>query len=103
MNSEIISLIIKVVVLIIASVITTYVIPFIKSKMGDDNYKNLVQFITLCVRSAEQLFTPEQWKEKKEYVLGLAQGWVSSNLKINISDEQLDSIIEGLVNEVKAK
>ena len=101
MNGELFTQIILGVLTIVGALISAYVIPFIKSKMTEADMQRLVEFVKIAVRCANQIFTPEQWAEKKEYVLNLVKEFVETNLKIKLTDEQIDAIIEGIVNLIK--
>lgn len=85
---------------IICTLISAFVIPWIKEQIGSDKFADLVYYTELAVRSAEQLFTPEEWAKKKEYVYTYISGLVSEyGLKLTPAD--IDILIEGIVNSVK--
>lgn len=63
--------------------------------------EQLVDYCILAVRAAEQMFTPEQWMEKKEYVTAYITDIVNNKLKIGLDEQDINNIIEGVVNEVK--
>lgn len=86
---------------IIGILISAYLIPYIKTKMTAQDIEKLVEYAKIAVRCANQIFTPEQWKEKKGYVMQLVQNFMEENLHIKLTEQQIDTIIEGLVNEVK--
>ena len=97
-------LIVKIILLIIAilgSVISYYIIPVLKTKANVDNYALFNDFVINAVRAANQLYTKEEWEKKKEYVVNLVLDYLSDNTGLNFTDEQIDAIIEGVVNEVK--
>ena len=97
-------LIVKIILLVIAilgSVISYYVIPVLKTKANIDNYALFNDFVINAVRAANQLYTKEQWEKKKEYVVNLVLDYLSDNTDLTFTDEQIDAIIEGVVNEVK--
>jgi len=102
MSNEMVTMIVKVVFAIISVLITTYVIPWIKSKMSNEKYNELIIFIGKCVGAAEKIYTPEEWVEKKQYVLSLAEAKMNS-LGVLISADELNSLIEGMVYSVKEK
>lgn len=101
MNAEIFTQIVLAVITIVGALVSAYVIPFIKSKMTQSDMQRLVEFVKIAVRCANQIFTPEQWERKKEYVLNLVKEFIEANLKIKLTDEQIDAIIEGIVNLIK--
>lgn len=86
---------------VVAAVVSFYVVPFLKSKIGAQQYEKLLYFIKLAVRSAEQLFDASDNEEKKKYVLNAVKNMLETSLNINLTDEQLDTLIEGIVHEVK--
>lgn len=102
MSNEMVTMIVKVVFAVISVLITTYVIPWIKSKMSNEKYNELIIFIGKCVGAAEKIYTPEEWVEKKQYVLSLAEAKMNS-LGVLISADELNSLIEGMVYSVKEK
>lgn len=83
------------------ALITAYVIPWIKAKIGSDEIEKLSWFATCAIRAAEQMFTPEQWAEKKAYVVCQLKIIMNDQLSLKLTDDQLNVIIEGIVNEVK--
>ncbi|MCQ2969884.1 MAG: phage holin family protein [Clostridium sp.] len=82
-------------------VITTYLIPYLKSKYTNEQLHTIENYIRTLVRCAEQIYTQEQWKEKKEFVLIKVIEFVNDVCRIDLTREQLDALIEGIVNEVK--
>ena len=80
--------------------ITSVVIPYIKEKIGENKYDTIKRYIIYAVRCAEQVYTPEQWQEKKAYVMAYISR-KAEELGINMTAEDLDILIEGIVNEVK--
>lgn len=100
MNEEIFVKIILAIITIIGGLISAYVIPYLRTKIGADQLDKVNYYIGVAVRCADQIFTEEQWKEKKEYVLDYAMRIVNEKLHINLTQEDVDIIIEGLVNEI---
>ena len=88
--------IILAVITLIGAIITRYLIPWIKGKVDERQYEALKILARTGVFAAEQLFSSEQWKEKKEYVVNL--------LKENgysVDDTAVDALIESLVRELR--
>lgn len=100
MTPELITKIVEAVLTIILALVSAYLIPWIKNKLGDDRYRELVEFCEICVRSAEQLFTEEQAQEKKTYVVEMIVPYVRK-LGLNLGEEEINAIIESCVNFVK--
>ncbi len=100
MTSELFVKIIGAVLTISVSLISAYVIPAIKAKMTADEMATLTHFIQVAIKCADQIYTAEQWREKKEYVTNYVLKIVYDYLHIKLTPEQIDTLIEGLVNEI---
>lgn len=96
------TVIIKAVVAVLSVLITSVLIPYVKGKIGENKYNEIKFYVEYAVRCAEQIYTPEQWAEKKAYV----KAYIirkASEFGIDMTEEDLDILIEGVVNEVKHK
>lgn len=84
--------IILAVIALLGGILTTFVIPFINKKLTAQQIENIRKAARIAVYAAEQLFTPEQWAEKKKYAQEYlkAQGY-------NIDTVQIDAAIEAEV------
>ena len=100
MNPELITKIVEAVVTILLALISAYVIPWLKNKVGDDKYATIVEFAEIVVRSAEKLYTPEEWEKKKEYALELVMA-KADNIGLKLGYDEINAIIEGAVQAVK--
>lgn len=90
---------------LISAVLTTFVIPLLKSKLDVENGKitenqsNMLRLaITTAVTAAEQLYKSDEGQKKKAYVLSLLE---QQGYPINSS--ALDAAIEACVKEVHAE
>lgn len=101
MNGELLVKIVLAIISICGALVTAYVIPFIKSKISSTELNKLFEYVRIAVRCAEQIYTVEQWHEKKEYVMNYVINIVNEKLHIDLSYDQIDTIVEGIVNEVK--
>lgn len=101
MTPEVFTKIMTAIFSILGILISTYLIPYIKSKMTAQDIEKLIAYAKIAVRCANQIYTPEQWEEKKEYVVKMVQEFMEKNLHIALTEDQIHTIIEGLVNEVK--
>ena len=88
--------IILAIITLIFGLITRYLIPWIKGKLNDDQYAVFIALVRTGVYAAEQLFTSEQWKEKKQYVVNLLQ---QNGYKVD--DIAVDALIEATVRELR--
>lgn len=86
---------------ILVAVITSVVIPMIKTKMNQTQLEKLDYYLNLAVRCANQIFTPEQWEAKKTYVTAYITDKVNNGLKLSLTAEDIDVLIEGCVNQIK--
>lgn len=102
MNNEMIDLIVKVVTILVSVLITSFVIPWVKSKIDSTKYNDFLSIVEKFVESANQIYTPEEWRNKKEYVLKLVISYVNKH-GVNINMNEIDAIIEGFVIAVKGK
>lgn len=100
MNPEVTTQLLEAIIAVIAILITGYLIPWLKSTVGTERIDQIQQFVEVAVRAAEQLYTPEEWKEKKLYVEALVVER-AKELNITLNAEQIDALIEGVVNYVK--
>ncbi len=93
-----ITAIINAVIALIVAVVTTFLIPWIKSKTTSQQRESLVAWAKIGVAAAEQIYQGEKrGAEKKRYVLDfLAQNGISFN------EESVNAAIEAAVNELNA-
>lgn len=83
------------------SLVTLIIIPYIQTKITSEQMNKLYDFVRISVKCAEQIYSSVEWKQKKEYVKQRAFSFINSTLHIKLQDEDLDAIIEGIVNEIK--
>lgn len=100
MNPELITKLVEAIVTVVVVIISAYVIPWLKNKVGEDKYATIIEFAEIVVRSAEKIYTSEQWQEKKQYAVNLVIE-KAKNIGIDLSVEEVNAIIEGAVQAVK--
>lgn len=100
MTEEIFVKIVLALITIIGGLVSAYVIPYLRTKIGADQLEKANYYIKKAVRCADQLFTEEEWEKKKAYVMDYALRIVNDKLHINLTEEDVNIIIEGIVNEV---
>lgn len=88
--------IILAVITLIFGLITRYAIPWIKAKLDERQYDVFNGLVRVGVFAAEQIFTSDQWKEKKEYVLNLLK-----DNGYDVDSMAVDALIESTVKELK--
>lgn len=94
MNEIIIKLIIYIIAAVVAMVLT-------KLKVVDAKWCQLIEAIEYAVRAAEQLYTPKDNTMKKQYVTVYIKELLNEKLKLNVTDQELNVLIEGAVNAIK--
>lgn len=100
MTTEMITKITELMITVIVMLVSAYVIPWLKTKIESDKLEKLKVFCEQAVRSAEQLYSPEEWKLKKAYVLSLISEQIEK-MGLGLNEAEVDAIIEGIVNYVK--
>lgn len=56
-------------VALLATLITTFLIPFIKKKLSAEKTEELRRWVSVAVKAAEQLYGSKTGQQKKEYVV----------------------------------
>ena len=80
--------------------VSMYLIPLIRSKFSTEQLTRFKDYVSTAIRCAEQIYTAEEWLNKKEYVLNFAHDkMVEMNMELTYED--LNNIVEGLVNMIK--
>lgn len=84
------------VVTLCAAMITTFVIPYIKSKTTAAQQQKINGYVKTAVTAAEQIFSgPGEGEKKKDYVLTLLKSH-----GIVVDEDKLDAMIEAAVYEL---
>lgn len=79
-----------------AAIITTFVVPYIKSKTTKEQQTQINEWVRIAVAAAEQVYEgPGKGDQKKAYVLT----WLA-NHGIAIDEDRLDAMIEAAVYEL---
>ena len=102
MTSDLVLKILMSVTSVIISLIGLYVIPSVKAGRYQKEYELFMDFVESMVCAANQLFTPEEWREKKGYVLKLVTAYLDKHTDLDFNEDQINAFIEGVVREIKA-
>ena len=100
MTPEMITKITEALITVLLALVSAYVIPWLKNKVGEDKYATVVEFAEIVVRSAEKLYTAEEWERKKEYAVYMVSQ-KSEELGLKLGTREINAIIEGAVQAVK--
>lgn len=87
-------------IIILSTAITSVLIPYFRCKIGEDKWAKLQEYTIYAVRCAEQLYTPEQWEQKKAYVMDYIL-MKADDMCIGLTEQDIDNLVEGIVNLVK--
>lgn len=101
MSNEVFIQIVSGTITILAALVTGFVIPWLKSKITQADMDKLTYYINMAVRCAEQIYTPEQWELKKEYVTNYITELCNKSFKVSLSTQDINILIEGAVNQIK--
>ena len=80
------------VIAIVAALISTFVIPWIKSKVKNEDTANFLRWVEIAVAAAEQLYESTDGEVKKDYVLNYLR---DKGYSVDVDD--LENAIEAAV------
>jgi hypothetical protein len=102
MDNTLFMQLIQLLIILILGLVTAYVVPFIKTKVSKDQMELLLYYVNIAVKAASQIYSKEQWKEKKEYCMQYIKNIIDEKMNITLSDEEISTLIEGVLNGLKA-
>jgi hypothetical protein len=84
--------VINAVIALLAALVTAFLVPWIKSKVGAQNMDQLLTWVDIGVAAAEQLYNSTDAREKKQYVLDFlkAKGYT-------VNTEDVENAVEAAV------
>lgn len=100
--NEILFEILRLVVLLAVFVVTCYLIPWIRGKIGQDRMDAVTGWVNTAVLMAQQVYHAKTGAERKAIVIDLLKEILIAK-NISISDSQLDMLIEAAVKAMKMK
>lgn len=86
------------IIALLAAVITTFVVPWIKRKMGAEKMTDFLRWVEVGVLAAEQMYQSFEGEEKKNYVIALLK-----EKGFKFSDVEVSAAIESAVKTVHAE
>jgi len=88
--------IVSAIITLILALITTFLIPYIKTKVGAQKFEEIKAWTKIAVEAAEMIYVgPGRGKEKKEYVIKYLE---SKGFSIDM--ESINNLIESAVLEL---
>lgn len=86
---------------VLGTIITVYVIPLLKEKIGNAKLKKYEEWAKLAVQSAEMIFKAQgMGTDKKAYVVKFLNEMFNKK-KVVITEEQIEILIESCVKQMK--
>ena len=98
--NDIVFEVVKVVVMVAALIITRYLVPWLKEKIGADRLAVAEKWTRYAVLKAQQVLWEQGGQDKKAYVTEFLKEILTVK-NIALSDEQLDVLIEAAVKQMK--
>lgn len=93
-----ITTIIEAVIVLIVALISAFVIPWLKTKIGANKMNDFLKWVDIAVAAAEQLYNSTEGSKKKYYVESFLQ-----NKGYSVNSAELDVAIEGAVRKLHAE
>lgn len=93
-----ITAIIKAVIALAVALISAFVIPWLKTKIGANKMAEFLKWVEIAVAAAEQLYNSTEGSAKKYYVESFLQ-----EKGFSVSPSELDIAIEGAVRKLHAE
>lgn len=96
MINDITFVVLKLVVSVCAILVTVYVIPFLKSKVADKQWQDLLDIVEKSVLAAEQTIGAKNGTIKKSEVMAFVMDYISDK-GLNLTKELVDQLVEAAV------
>lgn len=98
--SDIVFEVLKLLVMVAALLISTYIVPWIKAKIGEAKLAEVKLWAEQVVLMVQQVYKGWTGDDKKQFVVDFLERLLIQK-NISISDEQLDILIEAAVKQMK--
>lgn len=96
-------IIVRIVVSLCLILITVYLIPYLRTTVLDSKWQKVLDIVDELVLAAEQILRePGSGEEKKKMVMDFATKWLSER-GIEITEEELDKLVEAAVKKMNDK
>lgn len=103
MNNQIFTQLVCGIITIIGALVSAYLIPWLKVKADTTKMADFIGFVENAVRWANQTIPAEEWERKKAEVTQRVVSYVERHSGLELTDDDIDAIIEAVVNSVKMK
>lgn len=86
---------------ILSTILTVYIIPYIKEKLGNERLAKYEYWASMAVECAEMIFREQgMGADKKEYVVNFLNDMFNKK-KVVITEEQINILVESCVKQMK--
>ena len=93
--------IILIIIPVLCTILTAYIIPYIKAKIGTENLSKYEYWVNIAVKAAELIWVETgHGADKKKYVIDFMNKMFNSK-KTVITEEQMNALIEASVKQLK--
>ncbi len=96
-HNTIITIISRIIIPVCGAIITYFVIPWIKAKIGDEKFKTIMSWVYRAVEAAEQIFPAGDNSSKYEYAVNLIKVQAKKH-GVELTDEEIRTLIESAVS-----
>ena len=90
----------KLLIMIVFFLASCYLVPWIKSMIGQNRLDEIKSWTNAAVLMAQQVYYAKSGPERKAIVVDLLKSMLTAK-NISITDEQLDTLIEAAVKAMK--
>lgn len=86
---------------VLGTILTVYIVPFIKGKITNENLAKYEYWVNIAVKAAEMIWTETgHGADKKQYVVEFINEMFNSK-KTVITEEQINALVEAAVKNMK--
>lgn len=100
MANEVVYLVLKIVVILAVTIVTRYLIPWIKEKIGNEQYDRIEKEVTKFVLAIQQMYPELAGPEKRKIVTEKIIEYLASK-NIELTNDQIRDLIESAVKTMK--
>ena len=98
MDTEtIITIISRIIIPVCGAIITYFVIPWLKAKIGAEKFNAIMSWVYRAVEAAEQIFPAGDNSSKYEYAVNLIKVQAKKH-GVELTDEEIRTLIESAVS-----
>lgn len=96
---DIIFTILELAVMIAAALISAYLIPFIRAKIGNERFEQITQWVVYAVQWAEQILpAPGSGPDRKAIVIDFIKNILQVK-NLTLSDDEIEVLVEAAVKQ----